>query len=171
MDAKFIIQEGDVAKYQMLIEHEDFDMMQDEFEVTLSWGCLGKSVTVKKSDMPCDEDGHWFLLFDSSDAIGKVLATCRYWVPDSDMSDGVREEVDRQYIGFVTSSPCPQFACECECPSQEEKPHVTYTRVWRSDVNTLYLNMRTTEENGEHRPILDSEGKQLRVRKEQKDIY
>lgn len=171
MDAKFIIQEGDVAKYKMLIEHEDFDMMQDEFEVMLSWGMLGQSLTVKKSQMPCDEEGHWFLLFDSSDVIGKVLATCRYWVQDSDMSDGVREEIDRQYIGFVASNPCPQFACECECPSHEDKPHVTYTRVYRSDVNTLYLNLRTTEENGEHRPILDSGGKQLRVRKEQKDIY
>ena len=171
MDAKFIIQEGDVAKYELEIKHEDFDMMQDDFEVTLSWGCLGQSVTVKKADMPCDEDGHWFLLFDSSEAIGRVLAICRYWVPDSDMSDGVRKEVDRQYIGFVTANPCPQFACECECPSHEDKPHVTYTRVYRSDVNTLYLNLRTTEENGEHMPILDSEGKQMRVRKEQKDIY
>ena len=170
-----------MAKYQMLIEHEDFDMMQDDFEVTLSWGCLGQSATVKKADMPCDEEGHWFLLFDSSNAIGRVMATCRYWVPDSDMSDVALSEqptdertrmiVDRQYIGFVTANPCPQFACECECPTHEGEPHVTYTRVWRNDVNTLYLNLRTTEENGEHRPILDSEGKQMRVRKEEKDIY
>lgn len=171
MDAKFIIQEGDVAKYQMLIEHEDFDMMQDEFEVTLSWGMLGESMTVSKSEMVHDEDGNWFLIFNSSGMVGKVTAECRYLVPDSDMADGVREEVDRQYIGFVTANPCPQFACECECPTHEEKLHVTYTRVWRSDVNTLYLNLRTTEENGEHRPILDSEGKKLRVRKEEKDIY
>lgn len=171
MDAKFIIQEGDVAKYQMLIEHEDFDMITCDFEVELSWGVMGRSVIIKKADMPCDEEGHWFLLFDSSDAIGKVLATCRYWVPDSDMSDGVREEVDRQYIGFVTTNPCPQFACECEYPTHEEMPHVTYTRVWRNDVNTLYLNLRTTEENGEHLPVVDSNGQQIRVRKEEKDVY
>lgn len=171
MDAKFIIQEGDVAKYQVAIEHEDFDMMTCDFEVRLSWGMFGESRRIAKRDMPCDEEGNWFMLFDSTGAIGRIMATCRYWVPDSDMSDGVREEVDRQYIGFVTTNPCPQFACECGCPTHEVMPHVTYTRVWRNDVNTLYLNLRTTEENGEHRPITDSEGRQLRVRKEDKDIH
>lgn len=171
MDAKFIIQEGDVAKYQMLIEHADFDMMTCDFEVVLTWGLLGKSLTVKKSEIPCDEDGNWYLLFDSTGMIGRVMATCHYWVPDGDLPDGVREEVDRQYIGFATENPCPQFACECTCPTHEEQPHVTYTRVWRGDVKSLYLNLRTTEENGEHLPILDRDGKQLRVRKEEKDIY
>lgn len=166
-----IIQQGDVAKYQVEIKHEDFDMMHDDFEVTLEWGLLGKYVTIKKSEMPCDEDGHWFMLFDSSDAIGRVMATCHYWVPDSDMSDGVREEVDRQYIVFVTNIPCPKLACNLSCKTHEDVPHVTYTRVWRSDVNTLYLNVRTTEENGEHRPVVDSEGQQIRVRKEDKDIH
>ena len=163
MDAKFIIQEGDVAKYQMLIEHEDFDMMQDDFEVTLSWGMFGESMTVSKNEMAHDEDGNWFLIFNSSGMVGKVTAECRYWVPDTDMADGVREEVDRQYIGLATASACPQVACECE---PLENRHVVYNRVWRGDVNTLYLNLRDSEKH----PLRDSDGQQLRVRKEEKDL-
>lgn len=170
MDAKYIIQEGDVAKYQVKIEHEDFDMARDDFQFTIQAGMLGQEVTITKSQMPCDEDGNWFLVFDSTGMMGKVTAVCQYWVPDSDMQYGEREEIDRQYIGFVTESPCPQFACECECPSYEDS-HVTYERVYRSDVHTLYLNVRTTEENGEHMNVLDSEGRQLRVRKLDEDIH
>lgn len=170
MDAKYIIQEGDIAKYQILIEHEDFDMKRDDFEVVLSWGMLGKSLTVKKSQMPCDEDGNWFLIVDSKGMVGKLMATCHYLIPDSDMPKGLRDEYSRKYIGFVTASPCVQLDGCCPCHEQEDD-HVTYTRVWRNDVNTLYLNVRTTEEDGEHRPVVDSDGQQIRVRKEDKDIY
>lgn len=169
MDAKFIIQAGDIAKYEVKIEHADFDMARDDFEFTLLGGMLGQKVTVTKSQMPCDEDGNWFLLFDSTGMAGKVTAVCRYWVPDLDMPDGLREEVDRQYIGFVTESVCPKFACECECPGPTDE-HVIYKRVWRSDAHTLYLNLRTTEDNGEHLSLVDSEGQQLRVRKEDADL-
>lgn len=165
MDAKFIIQAGDVAKYEVKIEHADFDMARDDFEFTLLGGMLGQEVTVTKSQMPCDEDGNWFLLFDSTGMAGKVTAVCRYWVPDFDMPDGEREEVDRQYIGFVTDSPCPKFACDCDCSTEDD--HVTYTRVYRGDVHTLYLNLRTSE--GEQ--LRDSEGENLRVRKTDEELF
>ena len=164
MDAKFIIQAGDIAKYQVKIEHADFDMARDNFEFTLLGGMLGQKVTVTKSQMPCDEDGNWFLLFDSTGMAGKVTAVCRYWVPDLDMPDGLREEVDRQYIGFATDSACPQFACECECTPADD--HVTYKRVYRGDVHTLYLNLRTSE--GEQ--LRDSEGENIRVRKSDEEL-
>ena len=170
MDAKFIIQEGDIAKYQLEIKHEDFDMKRDDFEVMLSWGMLGQSLTVKKSQMPCDEDGNWFMMFDSKGMVGFVMATCHYWVPDSDFQSGFREEYDRQYIGFVTKNPCVQLDCCGRCHADEDSV-VLYNRVWRNDVNTLYLNLRTTEENGEHLPVVDSEGQQIRVRKEEQDIH
>lgn len=171
MDAKYIIPEGDVLKYKLEIKHEDFDMQTCDFEVILSYGMLGQSLTVKKSQMPCDEDKNWYLVFSTKGMVGKVLATCRYMVPDSDMPSGARDEYNRQYLCFVTANPCVHLDCCCEdCPEPEDD-HVTYTRVWRSDVNTLYLNLRTTEENGEHRPVMDSEGQQIRVRKEDKDIH
>jgi hypothetical protein len=168
MKQEFLIQAGDVAKYEVEIHHTDFDMARDDFQFEILGGMVGQKVVVTKSMMPCDEDGNWFLLFDSTGMAGKVTAVCRYWVPDFDMPDGVREEVDRQYIGFATDSACPQFACECECTPADD--HVTYKRVYRGDVHTLYLNLRTTEEDGEHRPLVDSEGEQLRVRKSEEDL-
>lgn len=169
MKQEFLIQAGDVAKYEVEIHHADFDMARDDFQFEILGGMVGQKVVVTKSMMPCDEDGNWFLLFDSTGMAGKVTAVCRYWVPDFDMPGGVREEVDRQYIGFATESICPKFACECECPEPTDG-HVVYRRVWRSDVHTLYLNLRTTEDNGEHLSLVDSEGQQLRVRKEDADL-
>ena len=168
MKQEFLIQAGDVAKYEVEIHHTDFDMARDDFQFEILGGMVGQKVVVTKSMMPCDEDGNWFLLFDSTGMAGKITAVCRYWVPDLDMPDGVREEVDRQYIGFATDSACPQFACECECTLADD--HVTYKRVYRGDIHTLYLNLRTTEEDGEHRPLVDSEGEQLRVRKSEEEL-
>lgn len=169
MDAKYIIQTGDIVKYHLKIEHQDFDMQRDEFNVTISWGVFGKSVSISKDKMLCDEEGNWFFVFESDDMVGHILATCTYLVADTDVEGGYREEVDRQYIGFATKNPCPRFCCECMFFT-EDNQHVLYTRIYRSDANTLYLNLRTTEENGEHRPILDSEGKQLRARKNNEDL-
>lgn len=162
MEVKFFIQEGDVAKFQLQIEHADFSQATDNFYVVLRWGLFGKSLTIQKSEMSADEDDNFFLIFDSTGMVGQLIAECHYMVPDSDMSGGVREEVDRQVLGIVTTSGNPQTACSYTVNSD----HVTYTRVWRGDTNTLYLNLRTsTQEN-----ITDSNGQQLRVRKQDSDL-
>ena len=164
MDAKFIIQTGDTAKYHLTITHEDFSMKDNDFFVLLWYGLMGQFTKIQKSDMYCDEDGDWFMLFDSAPAVGRVTAECHYFVPDSDAKTGIREEVDYQYIGFVTSNPCPQFACKCN--QGEQDGHVKYERVFGNDVRTLYLNVRTAE--GE--PVRTAEGEQVRVRKTEDQI-
>ena len=161
-----VIQRGDVAKYQVTIDHEDFDQQADSFKVILRWGFLNQSEEILKSQMPHDEDGNWFMLFDTDDMNGKIMAECHYFVPDSDIEGGIREEVDRQWLAFVTAEPNPKFQRCCN-NTGEPDGHVTYKRVWRGDVNTLYLNLRTSDKE----PIKDSEGNQIRVRKEEKDIY
>ena len=161
MDKDFIIQQGDTAKYHLTITHEDFSMKDNDFFVILWYGMFGQFTRIDKSEMYCDEDGDWFMLFNSSKAVGQVKAECHFFVPDSDDKTGIREEVDYQYIGFVTNNPCPQFACECKCG--EEEGNVKYERVYGNDVKTLYLNVRTSD--GEY--VYTSNGEQLRVRKEQ----
>jgi hypothetical protein len=165
MDKDFIIAKGDTAKYRLIIEHADFDMRRDDFKVVLRYGLMGKQTTINKADMYCDEDGEWYMVFDTDDMVGQLLAACHYYVPDTDAPDDIREELDYQYIAFVTDNPCPHFNRCCMCP--ETDGHVTYKRVWRGDVRTKYLNLRTSE--GE--PIVTADGEQVRVRKEEKDIY
>lgn len=161
MDKDFIIQQGDTAKYHLTITHEDFSMKENDFFVILWYGMFGQFTKIDKSEMYCDEDGDWFMLFNSALAVGQVKAECHFFVPDSDDKTGIREEVDYQYIGFVTNNPCPQFACECKCG--EGDGNVKYERVYGNDVKTLYLNVRTSD--GEY--VYTSDGEQLRVRKEQ----
>lgn len=161
MDKDFIIQRGDTAKYHLTITHDDFSMKDNDFFVLLWYGMFEQYTKIEKSDMYCDEEGDWFMLFPSAPALGKVKAECHYFVPDSDEKTGIREEVDYQYIGFVTSNPCPKFECNCVCDDQDRS--VKYERVYDNDVKTLYLNVRTAD--GE--PVYTSEGEQVRVRKEQ----
>jgi len=168
MDAKYIIKRGDTAKYKVTIHHADFDQARDEYAVVLYYGMMGGRMEIPKKDMPVDEDGNIYMLFNSTDMVGWIKAECHYYVPDSDLQSGVREEVDIQYIGFSTSEPNPKLYCEMpEQILEDGIEHVKYERVWRSDVNTLYLQARTSE--GE--VWRDSEGKVIRVRKEDKDIY
>lgn len=167
IDKTRIVSEGDVAKFKIEITHEDFDQHVDNYKVVLSWGMLGQSMTIEKNDMVTDEDENIFMVFDSTGMVGMVKATCIYDVNDSDMESGIRQEVNYQWLCFVTNNPNPKLPCDFDAGGDG---HVTYTRVWRGDVHTLYLNLRTTEDNGEHCPLVDSEGEPLRVRKEEKDM-
>jgi hypothetical protein len=76
----------------------------------------------------------------------------------------MRECVDMQVIGFVTESSCLQLQRRCKkCVKSE---FVEFNRIYRSDARTLFLNLRTM--SGEY--LKDSNGEQLRVRKEIKNI-
>ena len=155
-----VLQRGDVGKYQITIAHDDFDMAVDDFFVILRWGFLNQKEEILKSQMFADEDGNWFFTFDTDDMDGQIEAECHYFVPDTDVSDQTHEEVDRQWLCFVATVPAPKFQ-RC-CMNGNPNGFVTYARVFRSDANTLYLNLRTKDKE----PILDSEGRQLRVRKQ-----
>lgn len=162
-----IIQKGDTAKYQLTIEHQDFDQQRDQFWVVLHYGMTGGTMRICKEQMPHDEDGNWFLLFQTANLpLGQVKAETHYMVPDSDIEGGVREEVEWDWLGFVTDSPCPQFACRCHCQHPIEE-HVKFKRAFRGDVNTVYMNLRTSD--GEY--LKDDEGNQQKVHKSDKELY
>lgn len=166
MDKTKIIQKGDIAKFQVVIKREDFDQVRDNFFVILRWGIPQKDITIEKADMRTDEENHYFMIFNSAPMLGKVQAECHYMVPDTDMDGGVREEIDRQPLGFVVNTGCPEFACRNMCSGMDVK-HVAYIRAFRDDVNTLFLNLRDSQQ----RQLTDSDGKNMRVRKGEKDLY
>ena len=163
MDKDKIVYKGETAKFKVTISHADFDQGRDNYSISLLYGMRGDFVTIPKSRMIVDEDGDAYMIFDSTDMLGQVKAVCTYKVPDTDMASGYRKEVDIQWLCFVSEAACPRFACDCKCGGDG---HVTYERVYRGDTNTLYLNLRTSEQE----PILDSDGKQLRVHKSDDDL-
>jgi hypothetical protein len=165
MDKDRIIQQGDTAKFQVIIKHEDFDQQTDSFCVEIHGGIPDTPVTIDREDMLHNEDGNFFMLVPTAGLVGPLKAYCHYYVTDSDMGSGQREEIDIQMLAFVTDEPCPHVPCCGQCA--EDDAHVTYKRVWRNDAHTLYLNLRTADKQ----PVVDADGKRIRVRKEEKDIY
>ena len=134
---------GEEAKYFVLIEQEGFDMQENDFTIELLWGLLGRSMTLTKQDMTLDSSGQYFFEFDTTDMIGKVVARCRYYVPDVDDPDGVREKVDEQMLCFVASAPCPKFMiCPASCAGGDH--NVTYTRTDDSGIASKYQRLCTT---------------------------
>ena len=162
MDKLSLIAKGDIAKYQLIIHHSDFDAAENDAFVILHWGMRGASKRIEKSEMFTNEDGELFVFFDSADMFGTVKAETHFVVTDGDMESGEREVVDYQFIGLVTDSGCSQSCSPCCCGDTEEK-QVEWVRKLDSDLNTVFLNLRTCDKE----PILDSEGKPLRVRKSQ----
>lgn len=158
-----IVTKGDIAKFWLNIKHADFLQAEDDYKVVLMWGLLGQRIVIEKKDMATDEDGHIYLLFDSSDMVGWVKAMCIYEVNDSDVEGGIRKEVNDQWLCFVTANPTPNI-CDRKAGGDG---HVEYTRVYGSDVHTAWLNLRDSNKQ----PLLDSDGEQLRVRRTESDVF
>ena len=159
-----IIQSPDVAKYQLKIQRDDFDIQHDDFLVRLSWGFYGESLTIRKEEMFHDEEWNVFFMFDSTKMNGMITAECEYNVPDTDAASGYRLSVDRQLLCLVTTSATarlPKATAKCQC---QEQHYVEYTRTFRSDATSLYAIVRVQPE-----VVATSDGAPLRVRKHQLD--
>jgi hypothetical protein len=163
IDKTRIVTKGDIAKYWVNITHADFVQTDDDYQVVLSWGFYGHNRTIEKKDMLTDEEGHIYMIFDSSEMSGWVKATCTYEVNDSDVEGDTRREVNDQWLCFVTSNPTPNLY---DTPAGGDG-HVVYTRVYGSDVHTAWLNLRDSS----HQPLRDSEGRQLRVHKSESEVF
>ena len=134
MDASRIIPQGELAKFKIDIKDKNFDIDFDDFTILLSYGMMGESVKIKKSDCIIAADGCYFS-FDTSKMIGKVTAVCAYDVGDSD-TGGERRRVDMQMLCFVSPVPCPRFLACPACSAEEHQ--VEYTRITESDVTAMY---------------------------------
>lgn len=134
MDASRIIPQGELAKFRIDIKDKNFDIDFDDFTILLSYGMLGESLEIKKSDCIIAAEGCYFS-FDTSKMTGKVTAVCAYDVGDSD-TGGVRRRVDMQMLCFVSPVPCPRFLACPACAAEEHQ--VEYTRITESDVTASY---------------------------------
>lgn len=135
INSKNIIQQGQPGKYQILIEHDGFSMTEDDFELKLTWGMRGESLTIPKSAMLQNEGGETFFTFATDAMVGKVEVECRFWVPDTDFADGVREEIERQPLCFVNTSAKLPAGID---PGIFKGEHVSYIRRNASSLCTLY---------------------------------
>lgn len=135
MDKTRIIQQGEVAKFQVQIK--DFDMEANDFRVELIYGYRRTTVTIEKSQM-LENGGTYYFTFDTANMVGRVTARCTWLVPDTDTPDGYRVKTDEQYLCFVVTTPCPQFLT---CPACTEEHQVTYTRTDQSDIADKYQRL------------------------------
>lgn len=156
---------GSEAKYQLTIDCQDFDQRVDDFSVVIRWGLQGTSMTIDRSKMFYDEEGNCFFTFTTAGMVGALMAECTYYVPDSDYPEGFRKEIDAQIIGCVVTSPCRRRRCCMAIGCADSK--VQYKRIGRSDANSLYMTLRTSEGDA----LTTSDGSVLKVKKEEKDIY
>lgn len=137
-----VIVQGEEAKYFVDIQQEGFDMQENDFTVELKWGMFGRSLMLTKQNMTLDSSGKYFFEFNTNEMVGKITAVCKYYVPDVDDPDGIREKVDEQVIAFVVNTPCPQFLM---CPKCSATGHnVTYERTDDSGIASRYQRLSTT---------------------------
>ena len=154
MKANDIIYQGTEVKYAISID--GLNMAADPFEVTLTWGMMGKTLTLRKQDMTEGADGMWYFMFPTDRMVGVVIAECRYDVPDTDFADGFRRETDRQALCFVAATSRPQLVC---CPSDDGHT-VHYERTMEGNLGDFDL---LTDKNG--LLLLTADGKYLAVQK------
>lgn len=159
MNCNDIIQQGEEAKYQITITRQGFDMNTDDFQLLLSWGMLGKSLTITKDECFSNEDDEWFFIFSTVNMIGKVTVDCEFKVPDTDYADGYRTESDRQILCFVAPTPLPQLLCTpvAQCTDTT----VVYQRTEDSSVYFPYSDLLDSQGNA----IMTSDNMQVQVLK------
>lgn len=160
MEADRIITQGNIAKFRIAITHDGFDQQVDAFRVCLRWGIPQRYLIIDREDMLHDEDGNFYLVFPSSGMQGQLLAECHYGVHDEDVEGDVRDDVDRQWLAFVTDSPCPHFAGRCDCFGSRDG-HVEYERTDDSDVASIYMTLVTSD----GQTVTDANGAILKVRR------
>jgi hypothetical protein len=144
MDAKNIIQQGELVKYIITSRNPNFNIEEDDFTVELLYGLMGRKLVVPKSEMVYGTDGEYIMQFSTKGMVGKVTARMTFFVHDTDVNpDGERQEVDEQVIAFVVTTPCPQFLA---CPACSSEGHdVNYERTEEPDIAAMYVRLCATE--------------------------
>lgn len=158
INTKNIIQQGELAKYQVIIDQSGFSMVDNDFELILMWGLRGDALVIPKADMLQNEDGGTFFTFPTDNMIGKVTVECRWWTPDSDMSSGTRLNVERQPLCFVNASAKMPIGDDCGVYNGQ---YVSYVRQTRGGLRSLYYYLRDLL----GRPLRDVNGVSLRALK------
>lgn len=150
MDARNIIPQGERAKYIVKSDKLNFNFEEYNYRLEIIYGMMNQKIVIKKDEFQFI-NRRWVISFPTDGMVGPVKARLVMYITDDDCPEDVREEVDEQYIGFVVTTPCPQFL---KCPCDNETHDIHYYRTERSDLADLYA--RLTDKDG-FRFITDDE--------------
>ena len=90
---------GTELKYKVTMTASGFDMSIDDWTVTVARGAVSRVYT--KADCIHGQDG-WYVCIDTTDfGAGQYYATLTAYVPDTDLEDGKRTEVQRCQLDYV----------------------------------------------------------------------
>lgn len=142
MDAKIIIQQGERAKYFVRSDKWNFNFEENDYHLEILYGMMGKKIIIPKSEFKYLND-HWLFSFPTTGMVGPIKARLVMEIVDVDCPDDTRQEVDEQYIGFVITTPCPQFL---RCPCNKGAHEIVYERTEESDIAERYA--RLADKNG-----------------------
>ena len=143
MDEKFIIQQGERAKYFVKSNKWNFNFEENSYYLEILYGMFGQKITIQKSDFQYLDD-KWVFSFQTTGMVGPVKARLVMELFDPDCPDDTREEVDEQYIAFVVNTPCPRLLrCPACCVKDRE---IIYERTEASDIAERYA--RLADKNG-----------------------
>lgn len=93
---------GTKLKYIVEIGCAGFSMKNDRFTVDLVRG--PNTIHFEKYDMELDENDCYFVCFDTLElGTGKVTAIVKAYVPDDDYEDGVRVEVQKIDLLYISA--------------------------------------------------------------------
>lgn len=93
---------GTKFKYAINITAPGFSMEDDDFTVEIKRG--SKSRVFQKDDLVEDEQGNYYVCFDSKEfGPGQISAVITAHVPDDDFDDGIRDEVFKVDLIYVKS--------------------------------------------------------------------
>lgn len=138
MDEKNIIMQGERAKYFVRSDKWNFNFEENSYYLEIIYGMQGRKITIPKADF-LYLNNRWLFSFPTNDIVGPVKARLVMEIFDPDCPDGLRTEVDEQYIAFVITNPCPQFF---RCPCDSEKKHeIVYERTEESDIGNRYARL------------------------------
>ncbi len=166
MDATKIIAQGEMAKFVVGCNRQDFDPATDDWQVQISYGTTGL-LTFDGSDLqPSSIAGQYILTFDTTPMTGEVIAKIIYQVPDVDCENDVRQEVDMQLLCVVVTSPFPKYVY---CHHETLPQAWTYTRTDTSGLSVLYQRLcarMLDQETGVYgpQPLTTADGLDIYVR-------
>lgn len=141
MDAKNIIMQGERAKYFIRSDKEDFSLADNNYRLEIGYGVQGKKIVIPKSDF-LYLSGHWLFSFPTTDIVGPVKARLVMEIADETCPDGIRQEIDEQYIAFVITAPCPKLIM---CPACKGDHEIVYERTEESDIGERYARLCDTD--------------------------
>ena len=138
MDATFIIQQGERAKYFVSSKKWNFNFEENSYHLEILYGMFGQKITIQKNDFQYLDD-KWVFSFPTTGMVGPVKARLVMELFDPDCLDATREEVDEQYIAFVVNTPCPRLL---RCPACcEQDREIIYERTEASDIAEKYARL------------------------------